>query len=228
MMNALFFAVILLVIGLILLGWFLVRIIRRLTFVPIQGKTKKPPAGVSYLSIILAIILLACSWMLFWLGHELKSFHPFTPPGGIARIEVSNEGDPVKSIKVNFYTIDDEGQSKPTSFYLSGNSWKAKGQHVKISRQLAYIFNSEDFFKVTDFYGDYVGFKPPGSHAPLLGHETIAGGQTDIFEYVNLFSFLRRSFKVCEFETDAIVIGEHEIYNLMLADSCSISLDKVR
>ena len=228
MTNALIIAVLLLVIGFILLGWFLVRIVRRLTFKPVEGKPRTPPPSVGYPAIVIAVILLVCSYLLFWLSHQLRSFHPFAPPSSVARIEVYNQGDPVKSIKVDFYTMDDDGESEVTSFYLSGNSWKVNGQFVKIPKALAYIFNAQNYFKVTDFYGDYMGFKPPGADVPLLGHQTIAGGPVDLFQYIGLFSFLKNSFQTCEFETAPMRIGRRNTYEVVLTDSCEAKLDKIK
>ena len=223
MTRASLIALLLLVVGIFLLGWFLVRIIRRLTFTPIVGKPRRPPGGVSYLAIFLAIVLLLCSWVLFWVGHQLKSFKPFNPPGLIGRIEIVNEKDAIKSLKVKYYASLDTGFSKPTSFYLSGNAWGIKGQYVKIPGALGPIFRSKCFYKVTDFYGEFIGHKPPGINSPLLGHQIIEGGWVDFYEYISIVPLVKDYFQVQEFEQPPQRIIDRVSYDVALTDSGAVS-----
>jgi hypothetical protein len=224
MTRASLIAVLLLIIGVILLGWFLIRIIRRLTFQPIAGKPRRPPGGVSYFAIFVAVVLLTCSWVLFWVGHQLKTFKPFSPPGMIGKLELVNEKDPIKSLYVKYYSALDDSLSKPTSFYLSGNAWGMRGQYVKIPGFLKPVFLGQHFYKVTDFYGDFIGHRPPGIESPLLAHQTIEGGWVDFYEYISIFPFIKDNFQVRPFSHPAQKLQDWERYEIALTDSGEVSL----
>jgi hypothetical protein len=155
--RATIIATILLVVGTIFLAWFLVRIFRRLTYKEVEGSSR---GTVTFIAILVSVVLLACSWFLFWMGHQLKTFRAFTPPGTIGQLEVWKESDNVKSLRLEYYSREGEKLSKPTKFYLTGNAWRLGGQYVRIPGPLKYIFESQHFYKVTDFYGEYVGFRP--------------------------------------------------------------------
>ena len=224
MTRASLVALIFLVIGLLLLWIFLIRLIRRLTYKPIEGKPSATPPSVSYWSIALAVFLLSFSWMFFWMGHQLKSFKVFNPPGIIAQVELVNEHDPIKTLQVTFYSVLDDSLSKPTNFYLTGDSWKLEGRSVKIPTFLEPIFRGEHFYKVTDFYGAYKGHKPPGFDSALLEHQTIEGGMVDMFEYLGFFPFIRDIFVQCDFSTDYNKLRNRGNYDIALTDSCMVYL----
>lgn len=216
----------LLVIGLMLLWIFLIRLIRRLTFKPVEGKKVQPPASVSFLAIMFAVILLIFSWSLFWIGHQLRSFKCFNYPGMVGRIDVINEHDPLKTLKVDFYSVARDGIGKPTSFYLTGNAIQIYGQFIELPGFLKLVFDGTYFCKVTDFRGKYIGHKPPGYESVLFEHQEIGGGRIDVFEYITLVPLIKMVFKVCEFESAPLEIKNKGVFDVVLTDGCFVSMLK--
>ncbi len=224
MTRASLLALILLLAGLILLWIFLIRLIRRLTYKPVEGKPNQVPPSVSFWSISLAVVVLSLSWIFFWMGQQLSSFKKFDPPGIIGHVEIVNEHDQIKTLNVNFFSMVDDSLGKPTSFYLTGDHWKLQGQAVRLPYLLKPVFNGQHFFKVTDFRGEYIGHKPPGFDSPLLAHQTIEGGMVDMFEYLGVFPYIRDIFIAQEFENEFRLLKYRAQYDIVLTDSSEISL----
>lgn len=184
-----------------------------------------PPAGVGFWAIIAAVIILIISWSLFWTGSKLLGFRQFTPATSIGFISAWKQGDPVKTIKFDFYPTGDSLAGPATSFYLSGDTWYLRGQHVSISGPMAPIFGASNYYKVTDFYGDFTGHKPPGVTSPLLSHQPIEGGPVDFQDYLSLVSLFKSYFKVGDFESKAITLEGRRKYNLILSDSLTLQME---
>jgi len=213
-----------LIAGLFLLSFYLVKIVRRLTYRPVEGKPRRLPSGVSYFAIFAAVLMLIFSWVLFWLGHQLNTFKPFNPPGVVGFVEASKENDLIKSIKIAYYSTVDSVVSIPTNFYLSGNAWKLEGQYLELPKYLEPIFQTRHFYKITDFYSGYIGFKPPGADHPLLAHQTIEGGKIDVFDYFRLIPLTKTMIRDCSFTHEYISVAEANKYNIALNDSCSVTI----
>ena len=213
-----------LIIGLAMLWLFLVRLIRGLTYKPDEDKKAGPPASVSFLTIILAVILLGVSWVLYWTGHQLRSFKPVNFPGAIGRVEAVNEHDPLKTLKVDFYSFSGDSLSKPTNFYLTGNSYRLSGQFIRLPGFLKHVFGSRYYCKITDFWGEYIGHKPPGFESTLFDHQQIGGGQVEVFEYISLFPFVKKLLYLCEFESEPLKVDERGTFELALSDTCQVSI----
>jgi hypothetical protein len=217
-----------LVVGLVLLWIFLIRLIRGLTHKAKEGKKSRAPAGVSFVAIVLAVVLLGFSWVLFWMGHQLRTFKPVALPGVIGRIDVVHENDPMKTLRVNFYSVSQDSLSKPTNFYLTGNSYRVSGQFVRLPAFLSSVFEGRNFCKVTDFQGQYIGHKPPGFESALFEHQQIGGGRVDVLENISLLPLVRKLFNVCEFESEPQKIKDRGVYDLVLSDDCKVSNVKAK
>jgi len=231
MTRATIIAVILLALGFLLLAWFFTRLIRRLKFKPdpISESRKKIPAGVSYIAIIIAIFMLILSWILFKTTNQLKSFKPFMPSTSIAQTNVAYEGDPVKTLKMELVLTGAETGTVPTTFYLTGNSWYLRGQHVKLPQFLTYIYKWQSFYRITDFYGDFIGHKPPGVTSTLLAHQAIGSGSENLIEFMNYVPFVKSGFKICEFQSTPVKTTDRiASYDIVLGDSCSVTLNRIR
>ncbi len=230
MARAISIAVLLLGLGLLMLIWFLARLVRRLTFRSDKQQERRAPGGVTYWAILIAIFVLFISWTLFWTAHQLIGFKPFMPSTSIGRLEVRNMGDPIKSMKFDFYPASltgNDSHSTPTTFYLSGNTWRLEGQYVKISGIFTYVFGWQFFYKVTDFHGDYVGHKPPGIDAPMLSHRSIEGGPADLSMVLGILSLFKDSFEFGEFAGETFSIKQRRLYNLILSDSGTLAIESI-
>ena len=225
MIKPILIAALFLIVGAILLVLFLVRLIRRLSFKASEGKAKDVPCSVSYWAIFLATFLILISWILFWGSSQLKSFHLYNPSNVIGYIEVKKKGDTVKSMEINYYPFQEDSLSTPTTFYMSGNSWKIKGQYINLSYFLTPIFGGSDYCKVSDFLSDYKGFKPPGANAPILTIQQIKGGAVDINSFSNIFGLINGVDNSGEFESEYIKIQRLGKYWLVLSDSGTIRME---
>ncbi|MCD6161266.1 MAG: hypothetical protein J7K40_02495 [candidate division Zixibacteria bacterium] len=225
MIKAILIAVLLLGIGVILLILFLLRLIRRLSFNASEGKAKTIPGSVSYWAIFLATILFIISWLFFWSANQLKSFHSYEPSNVIGYIEVKQKGDLVKSMEINYYPFQEGVLSTPTTFYLSGNSWKIQGQYINLSNYLTLIFNGPDYCKISEFLSDYKGHKPPGADAPILNTQHIKGGAVDLESFSGIFGLAKGVSKVGEFESEFIMLKRFGKYWIVLSDSGIVSLE---
>ncbi|MCP4583885.1 MAG: hypothetical protein GY839_19920 [candidate division Zixibacteria bacterium] len=221
-------ALLLLVLGFLLLAWFLFLLIKRISFHPEAESRRKTPASVGYWGITISVIMLALSWLLFWTGGQLKSYKPFNPSSSIGTVEVWYEGDPVKTLKVEFYSNGADSLAAPTLFYLSGNSFYLKGQSIKIPDLLTYIFKWQYYYKITDFYGAFAGHKPPGVDAPLLAHQTIGSGSIKIHSLPGSIPLLGKSIETCNFESKVAKISRHNKFDLILSDSCNVVLKAIK
>jgi hypothetical protein len=228
MIRATIIALIILALGVILLAWFLVRIYRRLVFQPDDKLRRRPPGGVSYFGIAIAILMLLISWLMLSLTNQLKSFRPFTPATGIGRITAKYENDPVKTLNIEFVYIDAAGKTAPTTFYLSGNSWYIKGQYVILPKFLKHIFQWQSYCRITDFYADFAGHKPPGVNVPLLAHQVIGGESEDLIKFVRFAPFIKDQIKICEFTSVPVKTTDRlENFEIILSDSCSVTLNRI-
>jgi len=228
MIRATIIALIILALGVTLLAWFLVRIYRRLIFRPDGKPGRKPPGGVSYLGIAVAILMLSMSWILLGLTNQLKSFRSFTPSTAIGQVTAKFENDPVKTLNIEFIYSDTGSKTAPTSFYLSGNSWHIRGQYVILPKFLTYVFQWQSYCRITDFYADFVGHKPLGVDVPLLAHQVIGGDSGDLIKFVSFMPFIKDQFKVCEFVSDPVKTTDRsENYEIILSDSCSVTLSRI-
>jgi heme/copper-type cytochrome/quinol oxidase subunit 2 len=229
MTKALIIALVLLILGVGLLALFFVRLVRRLKFKSDGESKKKIPGGVSYIAIVVAIFMLIVSWALLKTTNHLKSFRPYKPSTGICRTTIAYEGDPVKTLKMELVLTGIESQTVPTTFYLSGNSWYLRGQYVKLPAFLAYIYQWQSYYKVTDFYSDFAGHKPPGVNEALLAHQEIGGGSAGLMDFLNAIPFIKNKIEACEFETKPIkVIDRIAVFEAILGDSCQIILNRTR
>jgi hypothetical protein len=225
-MRIIIIALALFVVGCFLLVIFLIRLIKRLYFKPKEGKSSQPPATVSFLAIIAAVVILILSWVMFWSACQLQHFKPYTPSSNICMIEIRQTDDPVKAISFLVYPLNNNSHDTPTEFYLSGDTWYLKGQYIKSSGFIRRLIGWPYIYKMTDFYGDYTGLKPPGINVPILNHQVIEGGAVDIGEYVSAISFLKNAIEVGEFQSQALTAKEHISYWLALSDSNTVKLEK--
>jgi hypothetical protein len=219
-------ATVLLIVGSVLLLWFLIRQARRISYYGQTRRTTRAPKGVSYWSIILAIILLTFSWLFFWSGHRLKGFYVYQPQTRICRIDVSQNSDPVRSMKFSIWPPGDTLQAPPVIF-LSGNAWHIKGQYIRVKGVLKNLFPGPYGFKLTDLYGGYAVSRPPANEQSTLIHQLIEGGPVDLESYLETMSFLRNSIQVGEFETQMVGITANSSYWIALSDSGVARLEVV-
>jgi hypothetical protein len=202
MARALLFAVIMLGAGTLLLLWFLVRLVRKMTHDTKKGEHGRRLGGVSYGSIFAALILISLSWLFFWSVNLLKSFRPCESPAVICYIEVKPGPDNVKSIELDYYTDTEGYQTSAANFYLSGDAWKVKGQYIRFTGIMKAIFGVSEYYKVTDVYSDYRGHKPPGIDAAILTHQSLDGGAVDLDGFSSLMETIHGPVEIGKFETD--------------------------
>jgi hypothetical protein len=224
MVQVLLIAGIVLLIGVLLLILFLVRLVRRLTFNDQEGKPHEPPPGVSYWAIFVAVIFLFSAWALFWTASLLKSFKAYQPNSVAGIIEIQRQADPVKSMKFDYYPAPAESLASPATFYLSGNTWYLKGQFIEFSGLFAKIIGWSHFYKISDFFSDYKGHKPPGVSSAMLSHEPISGGYVDLDTYFNFFNFLKSAIRIEDFQSEDHDSERFSKYWLVLSDSSRIML----
>jgi len=221
-------AAILAAVGAILLLWFLYRLMGRLRsraeVAPEGKKPKKIPRAVSYWAILAAVICLTLSWSLFCTASLFNGFRPFGPPGRVGQVDVRNTGDNVKSMMLEYCPLGDSSSQPTSSFYLSGNSWRVKGQVVKFGGVLATVFGQPHLYKVSGFEGDYIGHKPPGVTAAILTWQEIEGGELEAEEYLATFKFLDKLLQVGRFESD-FATADNASYWMILSDSGRVRLE---
>jgi len=218
-------AAILLGLGLLALLFFLIMLARRISYYGQTRRITRPPRGVSYIAIIIAIVLLVFSWIFFRAADRLKSFRPFRPMAKVCMIDITETPDPVKSLRVIIYTLHGDSLKSSPEIYLSGDSWSIKGQYVKFGGFLRGLFPSPSAYKINDLYGKFILEEKSKGEVPILGHQEFEGGEVDLGNYINSLGFLKRSVAFGEFEIGPTPVGQSNRWWLSFTETGQAQLE---
>lgn len=170
------YGIVLFILGLILLGFQLTSVFKRIRYRDTGDPQSKPPRGINVYLIVLAVLFIIIAQAFFWLSSEIKFFRPFGEDGLFAYLYITRTGDPVKSLEMRYTPAIGDSSGLENLFYLSGDSWRLKGEMLKFKFLADFLGLPDSCYKTVEFNGEFKGRLPPDTRGALLNTEIIEGG----------------------------------------------------
>jgi len=196
------FGIVLFVLGLILLGFQLNSVFKRIRFRDTGDPKSKPPRGVNIYFVIAAVVLIVIAQTFFWLSTELKFFRPFGEEGKFASLFVTRTGDPVKSLEMLYIPVIGDSSGVENLFYLSGDSWRLRGEILKFKFLADFLGLPDSCYKTVEFNSKFQGRLPSGTRGALLHTEIIEGGESGAFPFFRDTRLFKWFAEADSFSTD--------------------------
>ena len=177
------YGIVLFVLGIALLAYQLIRVFKRIRYRDTGDPQVKPPGGVTVYLFILVVVFIVIAQSFFWLSSQLKFFRPFGEDGRFASLYVTRTGDPIKSLEMLYIPAVGDSSAMENLFYLSGDSWRLRGEILKFKFLADFLGLPDSCFKTVEFNGEFVGRLPRDAKGALLHTEIIEGGQSGAFRF---------------------------------------------
>jgi len=218
------YGIVLFVLGIALLIFLLIRVVKRFRFRE-KGESKiGPPGGANIYLIIVIIIIIAIGQSFLWLSSQLKFFRPLGEDGRFATLYVTRTGDPIKSLEMLYVPAVGDSSAMENLFYLSGDSWRLRGELLKFKFLVEYLGLADSCYKTVEFNGEFQGRLPRDARGALLNSELIEGGESDIFRFFRDTSLFKWFAEVDSFSTDFQRIDDSVAYYLNLTPDGTVKL----
>lgn len=176
------YGIALFVLGFLLLAYQLNRVYKRIRYRDTGDPQSQPPRGVKSYLIILAVIFIVVAQMFFLLSSQTTSFRPIGKDGFFARLKVNRTGDPIKTLEMKYIPAVGDSLGVENMFYLSGDSWRLKGEIINFKFANGFLGLPEKCYKTVEFNGRFLGRLPPRTKGALLHTETLEGGESGVFK----------------------------------------------
>ena len=177
------YGIVLFILGLILLGFQLTGVFKRIRYRDTGDPKSKPPRGINVYFVTLAILFILIAQAFFRLSSEIKFFRPFAEDVLFASLYVARTGDSIKSLEMRYTPVIGDSSGVENLFYLSGDSWRLKGEILKFKFLAEYLGLPDSCYKTVEFNGKFVGRLPPDTRGAMLHTEIIEGGQSGAFRF---------------------------------------------
>ena len=202
--------------GLILLIFAIWRIYKRVRFKNTGDPRQKEPKRVSPVLIIFMVLFFLLGEGLTWFSSQLKYYRPVATDYSIGTIEVDRLDDPVKSMDVNYTPVFGDSSAVASRFYLSGDSWRFKGEVINFKFATGFLGLPAKSYKTTEFEGRFIWRLPAKTKGAMLNQNDIEGGSTKIYKIFRDQKFLNWFAEVDSFATEFITAHDKDYYNLSL------------
>ena len=202
--------------GLILLILAVRQIYKFIRFKKTSDSRKKPPKRVSPALIIVMVLLILIGEGFSWLSSQLKYYRPVASDYSIGTIEVERLDDPVKSMDVIYTPVFEDSSAVASRFYLSGDSWRFKGEILNFKFANSLLGLPEKSYKTTEFEGRFIWRLPAKTKGAMLNRNEIEGGPTTLYKILRDQKFLGWFAEVDSFSTEFITAHSKDYYNLSL------------
>lgn len=140
--------------GIIFLGVFLYRRIRRLISIFTSRKYSSPKLIASLKNLILILLWSFVFGMLLFVGFFLRAYHVFTLERPVAKVEIMPTSEP-QTMKVNFIQLSDNESTSPEQFVIKGDQWLLEGDILKWDNWLNFL-GLETRYRFTRIRGRYL------------------------------------------------------------------------
>jgi hypothetical protein len=177
------YGIVLFVLGIALLAYQLIRVFKRIRFRDTGDPQVKPPGGVNIYLFILVVVFIVIAQSFFWLSSQVKNFRPFGKDGKFATLYVTRTGDPIKSLEMLYIPAIGDSSGVENLFYLSGDSWRLKGEILKFKFLAEFLGLPDSCYKTVEFNGEFKGRLPRDTKGALLHTEIIEGGESGAFRF---------------------------------------------
>jgi len=196
------YGIVLFILGLILLGFQLNSVFKRIRYRDTGDPKSRPPGGANIYFVILAIFFIIIAQAFFWLSSETKFFRPFGKDGLFAALYIARTGDSVKSLEMRYTPVIGDSSGMENLFFLSGDSWRLRGEVLKFKFLADFLGLPDSCYKTVEFNGKFVGRLPPDTRGAMLHTEIIEGGESGAFRFFRDTRFFKWFAEADSFSTD--------------------------
>ena len=102
--------------------------------------------------------------------------------GFFARLKLIKTGNPIKTLEMKYIPAVGDSLGVENMFYLSGDSWRLKGEIINFKFANDFLGLPEKCYKTVEFNGRFLGRLPPRTKGALLHTEIIEGGESRVFK----------------------------------------------
>ncbi len=186
------YGIALFLLGFLLLAFQLNRIFKRIRYRDTGDPQSKAPKSAKPYLIFVAAIFIIIAQSFFWLSSQTTTFRPLGEDGFFARLKVIKTGDPIKTLEMKYIPAVGDSLGTENMFYLSGDSWRLKGEIINFKFANDFLGLPEKFYKTVEFNGRFLGRVPPKTKGALLHTEILEGGESaafKLFRDTKLFSW---------------------------------------
>ncbi len=177
------YGIVLFILGLILLGFQLAAVFKRIRYRDTGDPQAKPPRGLNIYFIVLVVLFIVIAQSFFWLSSEIKFFRPFGEGGLFGYLFIARTGDSIKSLEMRYTPAIGDSTGLENLFYLSGDSWRVKGEILKFKFLAGLLGLPDSCYKTVKFNGEFTGRLPPDTRGAMLNTEIIEGGESGAFRF---------------------------------------------
>jgi len=218
------YGIVLLVLGIALLIFLLIRVFKRFRFREKADSKTGPPGGANIYLIIAIIIFIIIGQSFLWLSSQLKFFRPLGEDGRFATLYVTRTGDPIKSLEMSYIPAVRDSSAMENLFYLSGDSWRLRGELLKFKFLVKYLGLPDSCYKTVEFNSEFQGRLPRDARGALLHSELIEGGESDVFRFFRDTKLFKWFAEVDSFSVDFQKVDNTVGYYLHLKPDGTVEL----
>jgi hypothetical protein len=218
------YGIVLFILGIALLVYLLIRIFKRFRYRDTGDPQSGPPGGANVYLIIAIIIFISIGQSFLWLSSQLKYFRPFGEDGKFATLHITRTGDGIKSLEMMYIPAVGDSSAMENLFYLSGDSWKLRGEVLKFKFLAGYLGLPDSCYKTVEFNSKFQGRLPPDIRGALLNTEIIEGGESGAFRFFRDTGLFKWFAESDSFSTDYERIDNSVGYYLHLTPDGTVDL----
>lgn len=218
------YGIVLFILGIALLVYLLIRVFKRFRFKDTGDPQAWPPRGINIYLVIAIVVFIVLGRCFFWLSSQVKYFRPFGEDGRFASLFVTRTGDPIKSLEMLYIPAVGDSSAMENLFYLSGDSWKLKGEILKFKFLNKYLGLPDSCYKTVEFNSEFQGRLPRDTRGALLHNEIIEGGESGAFRLFKDSKLLKWFAEADSFYTDYERINNSTGYYLHLKPDGTVEL----
>jgi len=213
-------------VGILMLGYSLNRIIKRIRYRDTGDPMHRPPKNPRISLILLALVFIVVSQGFFWLSSQITYFRPIGANTQIGKIEIERLNDPVKSLRLTYRPLINDSTALPNQFYLSGDSWKFSGEIIKFKFGIKYLDLPLRAYKIKQFDSRFIGRLPPNASGALLDYNILEGGASTAFRLFRDSRYFKWFAEVDSFATDYVTTAGVDSFTIKIEPDRTVGLTR--
>lgn len=219
------YGIVLFILGIALLVYLLIRVFKRFRYRDTgDPQSGAPPGGANVYLIIAIIIFIGIGQSFLWLSSQVKYSRPFGEEGKFATLHITRTGDPIKSLEMIYIPVIGDTVAMENLFYLSGDSWKLRGEVLKFKFLAEFLGLPDSCYKTVEFNSEFQGRLPPDTRGALLNTEIIEGGESGAVRFFRDNSLFKWFAETDSFSTDFERADKSVAYYLHLTPDGAVEL----
>jgi hypothetical protein len=165
-------------IGILLLAYMLLRIIKRIRYRDTGNILNPPPKSPGLLILLPALLFILAAQGFFWLSSQLEYYRPMREDGFIGWVRAEPQANPVNSLKMTYTPMLGDSMGMPSIIYLAGDSWRLSGEILNFKFAAKYLKVPQRAYKVIRFNSRFVGRATANVSGALFTEGLLEGGAT--------------------------------------------------